>query len=280
MRRLRSVALGLLSFAAFGAWLHVAVAPVVAQGALAQLGLTEASARNFLLDEIKSPAPSRGSAIVLAGTRGFLKLPALARGPAATALFAWAKAYVNSPVFKTAYATHRRGVVGPDDRPGAPSVDVELQKLIDETKAGIAMARAIAEKLPPAEAANMLKLAAEQEAKLESGEMAKQLRVGLEVQHAERTTSDAARAKRDDERFPADPSRIFARRLREFLDATADVNFSARTLSLTGGPDGIEFLDKADRQRPWVWQAAAIVGPEATSAARAAAAAWLKELEP
>jgi hypothetical protein len=131
----------------------------------------------------------------------------------------------------------------------------------------------------------MLKLAAEQEAKLESGETAKQLRVGLEAQHAERTTREAATmeaasAKRDDERYPADPSRIFARRLREFLDATADVNFSARTLSLTGGPDGIEFLDKADRQRHWIWQLAVIVGPEATTAARTAAQAWLKELEP
>jgi hypothetical protein len=106
------------------------------------------------------------------------------------------------------------------------------------------------------------------------------LRVGLEAQHAERTTREAASAKRDDERYPADPSRIFARRLREFLDATADVNFSARTLSLTGGPDGIEFLDKADRQRHWIWQLAVIVGPEATTAARTAAQAWLKELEP
>ena len=64
-----------------------------------------------------------------------------------------------------------------------------------------------------------------------------------------------------------------------FLDLTADVNFSARTLSLTGGPDGIEFLDRADRERHWIWQEAAIVGPEATAAARAAAATWLKEIE-
>ena len=279
MSRSRRVVVGLLSVAV-GAALSVWTGTLIAQGALAQLGLTEAAARTFVLDEIKSPATGRGSGIAVAGTRAFLKLPASARGPAATALFAWAKTYVSSTAFKTAYANHRRSVIGPDERPRPPSVDDELQKLIDETKAGIAMARAIAEKLPPADAANMLKLASEQEAKLASGETAKQLRVGLEAQYSERTTSDAASAKRDDERYPADPSRIFARRLREFLDATTDVNFSARTLSLTGGPDGIEFLDKADRQRHWMWQEAAIVGPEATSAARAAAEAWLKELEP
>jgi hypothetical protein len=83
-----------------------------------------------------------------------------------------------------------------------------------------------------------------------------------------------------DETTPADPKKLFARRLREFLEVTADVNFSARTITLTldQGADGIEFTDRADRARHWIWQAAAIAGPEATSAARAAAEAWLKEI--
>ena len=74
--------------------------------------------------------------------------------------------------------------------------------------------------------------------------------------------NEAARVKQGEEMLPADPEKVFARRLREFLEATADVNFSARTMSLTGGPDGIEFLDKADRARSWIWQEAVIVGPE------------------
>ena len=76
---------------------------VVAQGALAQLGLTEAAARTFVLDEIKRPAADRGAPIEVAGTRAFLKLPPAARGPAATALFAWAKSYVSSPAFNASY---------------------------------------------------------------------------------------------------------------------------------------------------------------------------------
>ena len=82
-----------------------------------------------------------------------------------------------------------------------------------------------------------------------------------------------------EEAFPADPQKLFARRLRAFLEATADANFSARIIHLTGGPDGIEFVDPADRGKSWVWQAAVIVGQEATTAARAAAEAWLKEIE-
>ena len=75
----------------------MAGAGLVAQSQLAQLGLTETAARTFVLDEIKGPAASRGAPIDVAGTRAFLKLPPAARGPAATALFAWAKSYVSSP---------------------------------------------------------------------------------------------------------------------------------------------------------------------------------------
>jgi hypothetical protein len=253
---------------------------LVAQGDLAQLGLTEAAARNFVMREAESTSTNRRAAIVETGRRAFFKLPAAARGPAAAALFAWAKAYVGSAAFKTAYAQHRRDVLGPEARTAQPSIDEEVQNKVNEMKTAIADSRRMAAALPPANAANLLKSLEEQEARLESGEFEKMLRMGLQVDQAERTARDADSTKANDERYPADPTRIFARRLREFLDATADVNFSARTISLTGGADGIEFIDKADRQRNWMWQEAVIVGPEATSAARAAAQAWLKEIQP
>ena len=81
----------------------MAGAGLVAQSQLAQLGLTETAARTFVLNEIKGPAASRGAPIGVAGTRAFLKLPPAARGPAATALFAWAKSYVSSPAFMASY---------------------------------------------------------------------------------------------------------------------------------------------------------------------------------
>ena len=101
----------------------------------------------------------------------------------------------------------------------------------------------------------------------------------MEAERAQESGRDVAHAKEAEEKLPADPQKLFARRLREFLKGTADVNFSAKTISLTGGPDGIEFVDPADRKYSWLWQEAIIVGQEATSAARAAAEAWLKEIE-
>lgn len=257
-----------------------AVAVTTAQGPLAQLGLTETAARTFLLNEATSATFARRTSIVEIGRSAFYKLPPAARGPAATALFAWAKAYVNSVAFKTAYAQRRRDVIGPEERPAAPSVDDSVQAQLAEMRESFAQSRKMAASLPPAAAAELLKRIEEQEARIKSGEWEKMLRAGLQIEQADDAARETASAKANDERYPADPSRILVRRLREFLDATADVNFSARTLSLTGGPDGIEFLDKADRQRNWMWQEAVIVGSDATAAARAAAQAWLKEIQP
>jgi hypothetical protein len=277
-----------------------AVAGAAAQGPLAQLGLTEATARRLLLDEATAIAAARRSEqpesmsagrwaesmrevrrseIVEIGRKAFYKLPAAARGPATTALFAWAKSYVGSSAFKTAYAQRRRDVLGPDTPTALPPIDAEVQAQINEMRQNFAESRKIAASLPPASAVQLLKSIEEQEAKINSSEFEKLLRMGLSANRDERAERDAAAAKESDERYPADPTRIFARRLREFLDATADVNFSARTISLTGGPDGIEFLDKADRQRNWMWQEAVIAGPDATAAARAAADVWLKEID-
>lgn len=251
---------------------------LAAQSALAQLGLAEAQAREFVLNEIKSPAHSRGADIVVAGTRGFLKLPASARGAAATALFAWAKTYVNSPVFKASYASYRQGRI-PTERPYALSVEDHVKKDLDDQLAGIEQIRQQAEKMSAKDREMILEKLKQARAQLTDPALVEMLRKQEADKRARERGRAAEIAVEVEATTPADPRKLFAHRLREFLTATADVNFAARTMSLTGGPDGIEFLDKADREKPWMWQAAVIVGREATVAARAAAETWLKEIE-
>ena len=253
---------------------------LIAQGALAQLGLTETAARNFVLAEIKSPALVRRSDIAVAGTRAFLRLPAAARGAAAMGLFAWAKTYVGSPAFTASYDAYRKGRL-PSGRQYELTVEEAVKKEMDEARAGMdAMKKNLAATgLPPAEQEKILAAANEGQARANSPEFIAMRQKALVAEREQAGGSDAELMEDVERQTPADPRTLFARRLREFLDVTADVNFSARTISLTGGPDGIEFADKADRQRHWIWQEAVIVGPEATAAARAAAQAWLKEIE-
>jgi hypothetical protein len=265
---------GLIAAAALAAGSPL-TAPIVAQSALAQLGLTEASARNFLFQEMKAePAnANRRNGIFLAGHRAFYKLPPAARGPAATALFAWAKTHVSSPAFKTAYAQFRKDAGPVDERPG-PSAEAQAAEL----KTNQEMVRQILEKLPPAERDKLLAQIKEQEAQM-ADTRARTQKV-IEAGEAERKAQDKAQAMEFEVKFPSDPNRIVARRLRAFLDETADADFTARIIRLTDGPDGMEFITPAHRAKSVTWQLAVLAGPDATRAARAAAEAWLKEVAP
>jgi len=249
----------------------------LAQGALAQLGLTDASAAAFLMNEVKVASTGRGSPIAVAGTRAFLRLPRAARAAAATGLFAWAKAHVNSPAFKQSYAAWRNSMV-PSARQYARTVQEEVKKELDESLAIFEGMRQAAERMPPAERAKMLAQVDEARARATNPQIIKQMEDIKTAERAQENQRTAAASAAVDQRAPADPNVLFARRLREFLDATSDVNFAARTISLTLDSDGLEFLDRSDRTRHWMWQEAALVGPEATAAARAAATAWLQEI--
>jgi hypothetical protein len=258
------------------AFIVVTVPVLLAQSALLQLGLTESAARTFLLNEIKSPAVQRNSAIVQAGNRAFLKLPPAARGAAATGLFAWAKAYVNSAAFKAEYTRIRRDRIPVPV--SEPPVDEAVRKRISDELASLEQSRQAVSFVPAAERPQVLEALKQQEAILRSPETFNSLKSRMEADRAERDAGDAALIRSVDESFPADPQRLFARRLREFLVGTSDVNFSAKTINLTGDADGFEFVEPADRKHSWLWEEAAIVGKEATSAARAAAEEWLKEI--
>ena len=59
------------------------------------------------------------------------------------------------------------------------------------------------------------------------------------------------------------------------LDATADVDFNAKLVSRSGR---MAFVDPALEEKSSDWKMAYRAGREAVSAARLAAAAWLKEL--
>jgi hypothetical protein len=257
------------------------MATLAAQTSLAPLGLTETAARTFLLNEIKAPSASRGSQIAIAGKRAFFKLPRAARAAAATGLFAWAKAYVGSPAFSASYTSYRNSRI-PSPRQYPLTVEQAVRKQLDEQLAGFAQMEQSIASMPPADRAPIEEQIAKARASYADPATIKQMQTLLAAERAQESSRTAEIIAEVEETTPADPRKLFARRLREFLDATADVNFSARTITLVLEPngDGIEFLDKADRARHWMWQEAAIAGPEATAAARAAASAWLKELEP
>jgi hypothetical protein len=75
--------------------------------------------------------------------------------------------------------------------------------------------------------------------------------------------------------FPENPNGAIARRLHEFLDLSATVDFNAKLI-----PQGsiMLFENSAYQNKPEQWKLCYRAGKEATAAARTAAQAWLKEI--
>jgi len=253
-------------------------AVALAQNVLAQLGLTEEGARVSILGEFESGGVSEGGQSGEAALQAYDKLPRAARGQVTTGLYAWTKSYVNSAAFKKAYADKRTEAT-PQPRLHPGTVDEELQATLDNKRAEFE------------KGAKDLIAAGQKEFVDNMRKMMNDPATASAERTAFRTSIEETRAKdkadyeggmeewrRD---FPADPMIVIARHLREFLATTADVDFAAKATKVTvvGGFWEYEFDNAAYGKKPWQWRWSYRGGPEALSAGRTAAAAWLKEIE-
>src|SRR3954447_5320239 len=89
----------------------VAGVALVAQSGLAAIATTEADAREWVKQTVFDGGPTAhilfGEADVSHALEAFKKLPASARGPATTQLYAWTRAYVSTPAFNAEYVKYR-----------------------------------------------------------------------------------------------------------------------------------------------------------------------------
>lgn len=83
-------------------------------------------------------------------------------------------------------------------------------------------------------------------------------------------------ASGDSDALDKNPNVTLKRRLEQFLELSADVNFAAET---TGEGPARRFVKPEDEAKPREWKMCFRAGPEATAAARAFAKEWLAELQ-
>ena len=96
---------GPLPAIALGAIVIAAGSALIAQSALSQIGVAEVDAQRYVLENIN--AAHYGIYLSDPCLGAYRKLPATAKGPVTTGLYAWTKTYVNSPAFKKTYAERR-----------------------------------------------------------------------------------------------------------------------------------------------------------------------------
>lgn len=251
-------------------------AAAVSQGAdiFAQLGIPVKSAEQGAVTIISNGVHNPGLP-----SASFKLLAPAARAELATAGVAWLKTYTKSAAFKAQYAnlreTHKPQ---PPQFEGTP--EEELKRADDEQRQQAEESKRAIASLPEEQRRALeqaLAASAEAFAKQNTPEQRKLRLDEIRAARAERTKEyDQAVASWRRE-YPDDPSPAIARRLREFLAVSADVDFAA---ALKTSEDGrVRFENSAYEAKSAPWKLCFRAGREATAAARLAVGGWLKEIE-
>jgi hypothetical protein len=250
-------------------------ATLTAQAVTAQLGITEGRAREAVFDSFMAGAVSiAGKAEV------FTAASPHARAAMVTAATTLARAFVETDEFKRRYADHREAN-GPDPLPAEQTADQVLAK----QRAGfeqqvLAMRKQFTgDEITPEQKATLeegFEAMRAQFTEMEKGPRRVELDGVLKAQRAEQVAAHAGATKDFDARFPADPRALVAMRLRQFLETTADIDFTARLVQ----QDKVQkFADPALEAKPGEWKMCFRAGKLATETARDFARKWLADLK-
>jgi len=244
------------------------------------LGVGDAAARALLIDAMSGGGELHDYVkVVDAIWKAYDRTPVAARGALTTAAFAWAKAWMSTPAFKAEYARIREEHRPPGAQAGG-SLDDEIKKLRDEMLAVFQESRKVAATLPPADRDKFLANLKYQEDMLEDPAWEKQMRASIQAQRGEADARESDAVARWNDAYPAEPNAFIRKWLDRFMEQTADLDFDLPAIVIrnTRG-EMLGFLSPGYLTLGWEKEHALSAGREAVAAARAAVAAWLKELQ-
>ena len=247
-------------------------AAVYAADVLSQLGIPPDSAKEAVQIVLNTGVNNPGLPAKL-----FKAAPATARADMASTGIAWVKAYTESAEFKAKWAEIRE-----THKPPAPQFEgtpeEELKKADEEQRQQAEESKRALASLPPEtrkQIEESMQAADAMRASMNTPEMRKKQLDSIVAARAERVQQFAhemANWKRD---YPESAAPAVAKRIREFLAFSADVDFDAKLVAKNGK---MVFENPAYESKSSQWKMCFRAGREATAAARAAAQAWLKEL--
>jgi hypothetical protein len=241
---------------------------------LAQLGIPVQAARDAASGAISSGLYNPGLP-----SQAFKLLSPAARADAATAGVAWLKIYTASPEFAQQYARIRL-VHKPEPPQFDGTPEDELKRAGDEQKQEAEESRKALESLPAEQrkaVEQALQASAARIAQLDAPEKRQTRLDGIRMARAERLKQHQQDLASWSQNYPENPAPAIAKRLREFLAMSEGVDFSAK---LKAHGTRMQFENPAYQAKGSQWKLCYRAGREATTAARAAVSAWLKELAP
>jgi hypothetical protein len=239
-----------------------------------KLGLNLASAKEAVLESLTS-----GSVYNDAAMRTFKALAPAARAAIVRGGLDAIKAYVETAEFKAAYMKFRDNEKPnpPEARPSADEAwkkqKADFEKQIAEMKKNLAGLDAETRKSMEAAVKQMQAQMEKMDKDTATRDLMRQM---VEAQKVEDKNQYAEQVKVWEENYPADPRILIQKRIRDFLETSADVDFEAKLIA-SGSKK--RFANEDFEGKPAEWKICFRAGKEATEAARAFARSWLTELE-
>lgn len=241
----------------------------------AQLGFPMTSAQQAAVTIISNGIHNPGLP-----SASFKLLPPTVRAEAATAGVAWLKTYTKSEGFKAQYDTLRE-----THKPQPPQFDGtpedELKRADDEQKQQAEESKKAIASLPEEQRRALEQALAASAAALAQMNTPEQRKLRLDeirTTRAERTREYEQALANWRREYPDNPVPAIARRLREFLAVSADVDFAA-VVTPTEDGSRFRFENPAYEAKSAPWKLCYRAGREATTAARSAVSQWLRELD-
>lgn len=265
MKMLRNI------FVAAGLAAAAAVA-VVHADVWSDLGTDEAAAKQQAIETVfRGYVPSIGSSAFKAAA------PA-ARAAIVQRVAAWAKAYVQSPAFKTQYDKVRAG-----DRPGPPeatgSFSEQMKKQKEEFDKNVAEMRkneaGQSQQVKDTIEAAIKQMQTQYDEMLKNSDYMKQMDQASAQHAVESQKRYASDLQQWDREHPASINQAVALRLHRFLDTCGAVDFNAQLVTKNGTK---VFANPAYEAKDYDWKMCFRAGKEPVDAAKAFATAWLKEM--
>jgi hypothetical protein len=261
-----------MKLAGIGA-LAAAVALVAAQSGMIGFGIRDGEVKGHLAEAILD-----GHLPVYPNAKLYYSATPAARVAFVRAFLATAKAATETAVFKADYAKRREGTK-PDSPEIKGSADQQLSDQQAEQRKKLEETRAEISKMPP-------------DAQKQMKDMLKTMEDQLNQQANDPTQKAAmkqvieAQAQEEQEKYkramaewssayPEHPSAAIAKRLKEFLALTADMDFDAK-LETVGGKQ--RFANPEYESKETDWKLCYRAGREPVAAARAFATDWLHQL--
>lgn len=250
----------------------LAVTAGLAADVFSQLHITPEDAKQAVSGAVLTGLPSNSF-----GSAAFKAAPATVRVALVDGAVTWMKSYVASAEFKRDYL-HMRDTVKPQppvfkgtpedeakaSAPQDPLKDPDTQKMLAALPAD--QRKQVEDSLK-----QMTAIIAQQ-----NTPEAQQRRLQMiKADRANRTQTYQTELAKWQKDYPEDPRPLVVRRLHEFLDLSATVDFNAQT----SGPNHTGSFVKPEYQaQSDQWKLCFRAGKEATTAARTAVQTWLKEL--